>query len=112
MTPGGTDPVQSPLLHGWHEPYLAVTLAMFRNPRMGPSIGRSKQLLDVGSKERHDKGRPLEGNREAGEMVEGGTSEGHLQAGCWLVVRSAWRSVVDEWRHYRALRMSRDATVG
>lgn len=82
MTLGGSDPVQSPLPCGWRELPLAVMLAIFRNLRTGPVIGRLKQMVDVGSKERHDRGRPPEGNPGAGEMVEGRTSEGHLRAAC------------------------------
>ena len=63
---------------------------------MGPAIARLQQILDLGSKERHDRGRPPEGNPEAGEVAVGWMSEGRLSHACCSNVRSAESSAVGE----------------
>lgn len=78
-----------PLLHGWHEHRLAVMLAICQGLPLGPAIAPCQQTLDMGSKERHDRGRPPEGSPEAGEVAVGRMSGGGLQHACSSNVRSA-----------------------
>lgn len=96
MTHDGSGLVHPLLLYGWHEHRLAVMLAIFRSLPMGLATVHLQHNLGVGSKEKHDRGRPPEGNPEAGEVVVGRTSEGRLSHVFRSNVRPAWCSGVGE----------------